>query len=70
MLSRQIAAFARFKDIGRAYLYEEWLTHYLDDESVRFPETEQIQLLKESGLTNIQQPYRQEMETVFVAEKS
>jgi ubiquinone/menaquinone biosynthesis C-methylase UbiE len=70
ILNRQLAAFVRFKDIGRADLYEEWYTHYNDDESVRFTEAEQVLLLKESGLTNIQRPYRQEMEAVFVAKKS
>lgn len=65
----QIKQLDLFSSHGRPDLKEEWITHYIRDEEIKFTENELIITLKETGFQNIQLHERFCMDLIVTAKK-
>lgn len=68
-LHAQLEAFCVYDEMGRPDVKEEWTKHYLEDETIKFKESEQIELLTNTGFTEIERIFREGMDAIFVARK-
>ncbi len=66
-LEEQIGKFNIYREMGRDDLREQWTKHYLEDERVRFAESDQVQILEKAGFNNIKVSDRNGMEAIFTA---
>lgn len=64
-LREQIDAFAVFQTTNYSELQAEWTAHYLEDDRIRFTESEQVQLLKDAGCKDILLHRRWRMDAVY-----
>jgi len=55
--------------MGSPDLEREWLKHYEEDETIKFTEKEQEELLSNNGFTDIQFVIRELLDTVVIAKK-
>ncbi len=68
-LQEQIEAFKVYDKMGRPDVKEEWTKHYLEDEKIKFIESEQRALLEKYGFTKIERIFRNGMDAIFVAKR-
>lgn len=64
-LREQIDAFVVFQTTNYPELQAEWTAHYLEDDRIRFTESEQHQLLKDAGCKGILLHQRWRMDAVY-----
>lgn len=58
-LEEQLKAFDVYDEMGRPEVKEEWIKHYLEDEIIKFKESEQIALLEQNGFSDVQKIFRE-----------
>lgn len=68
-LEAQIVAFKAYDEQGKASLREEWTKHYMEDEKIKFTESEQNELFERYGFSAVKMIFREGMEATFVAYK-
>ena len=68
-LQEQLEAFSVYEEMGRPEVKEEWTKHYLEDEKIRFTESEQRALFEAHGFSNVERIFREGMDAIFVAKK-
>lgn len=66
-LKTQLEAFSVYDERGADGLRREWTQHYIEDEKIKFTESEQVKLFNSHGLTSGKKIFREGMEAVYVA---
>ena len=66
---RQLHLFDRFVKHGYPHLTPEWTEHYVQDEKIKFTESEQKKLFQKNGFSDVHMIYRGLMDGTMVATK-
>lgn len=68
-LDTQLGMLKIFSEQGHPELEEPWRLHYLEDERIKFTESEQVNTLEQNGFINIKILFRHLLDVIIIAEK-